>query len=101
MTEPMTELDRRAARKGGTAVLYYVAATTCVALAGHYLRSGMCGPGLDYIVLLSACLMGLMLWVRSAVLLFAKDKAYKYSFAVHTLVCGGLLLLVTFLALGS
>ncbi len=97
----MTELDRRAARKGVTAVLYYVAATMCVALAGHYLRSGMCGPGFDYIILLSACLMGLILWVRSAVLMFAKDKAYKYSFAVHTLVCGGFLLLVTFFALGS
>jgi hypothetical protein len=101
MTEPMTQSDRKAARKGITAVLYYVVATTCVALAGHYLRSGMCGPGLDFIVLLSACLMGLILWVRSGVLMFAKEKAYKYSFAVHTLVCGGCLLLVTFLAIGS
>ncbi len=96
----MTELDRRATRKGITAVLYYVAATTCVAWAGHYFRSGMCGPGLDFIVLLSACLLSLILWVRSAVLMFAKDKVYKYSFAVHTLVCGGCLLMIV-LAMGS
>jgi hypothetical protein len=97
----MAERNRRATRKGATAVLYYVAATTCVALARHYFRSGMCGPGFDYIVLLSACLMSLILWVRSAVLLFAKDRVYQYSFVVHTLVCGGFLLLVTFSAMGS
>ncbi|HEX8530875.1 MAG TPA: hypothetical protein VF646_12680 [Cytophagales bacterium] len=70
-------------------------------MARHYFRSGMCGPGFDYIVLLSACLMSLILWVRSAVLLFAKDRVYQYSFVVHTLVCGGFLLLVTFSAMGS
>ena len=94
MTESTTEPGRRATRKGVAAVLYYVAATAIAVLAGHYFRSGMCGPGIDYIVWVSACLMSLMLWVRSAVLMFAKDKAYKYSFAVHTLVCGGCLLMI-------
>jgi hypothetical protein len=97
----MTEFSRRAVRKGAGAVLYYVAATAFVALAARYFRSGMCDPGLDYIAMLSACLMSLMLWVRSAVLLFARDKAYKYAFSVHTFVCGGFLLLVTFSAMGS
>ncbi len=101
MIEPMTELDHRATRKGVTAVLYYLAALTCVALAGHYFRSGMCGPGFDYVILLSACLMSLILWVRSAVLLFVKESVYKYAFAVHTFMCGGFLLLVTFSAMGS
>ena len=101
MTEPVTESDRRATRKGVAAILYYVAAITCVALACRYFPSGMCGPGIDYIILLSACLMSFILWVRSAVLTFAKDKAYKYAFALHTLVCGGFLLLVAFSAMGS
>ncbi len=45
--------------------------------------------------------MSLILWVRSAVLMFGKDSVHKYAFAVHTLVCGGFLLLVTFSAMGS
>jgi hypothetical protein len=100
MTELMTELDRRAARKGVGVVLYYVAVTIFVAVAARYFRSGMCGPGLDLIALMLTCVASLILWGRSAVLMFAKDSIYKYSFAVHTLVCGGFLL-VTLLAMGS
>jgi hypothetical protein len=80
--------------------LYYVAVTIFVALAARYFRTGMCGPGLDMIAFMLTCVVSLILWVRSAVLMFAKDSVYKYSFAMHTLVCGGFLL-VTVLAMGS
>jgi hypothetical protein len=93
--------DDTAVRKGVGTVVYYVVVSISVILAYKYFPSGMCAPGLNVLVLLGACVVSLVLWVRSAVLMFAKDKAYKYSFSVHSLVCGGFLLLLTMLAMGS
>ncbi len=95
MTKPMTEFDRTAARKGVFTVSYYVIVAIVVVLAGTYLPSGMCGPGLDVACIVVACVTSLVLWVRSAVLRIAKGKVYQYALLVHTLVCGGFLLFIT------
>lgn len=90
--------DDTAVRKGVGTVVYYIVVIISVMLAYKYFPSGMCAPGLNVLVSLGACVVSLILWVRSAVLMFARDKVYKYSFSVHTFVCGGFLLSLTLLA---